>query len=275
MTHDELAESLATHLRGSTSRMVWTDLKMGSANSKRPDVFTLDRSFNLSSCAYEVKVSVADFRADITSGKWLAYRQFASRVFFATPAGLVSRDDIPAGCGWVVRNEDGAWRTMRRPTVSPQPPLGSDVWMKLLMDGIDREIDRRFRDRPPRSEWDARERALKVLGDETGKLLADRNNSQARLRAEIAATEANRAWARADYAEIQQELSENLARTTAQIAETLGLPPDTNHTEVLVQLRKRHESVRTSDQHIAVQREVKHAIKILSRLLTEPEGSNT
>ena len=33
MTHDELQEDLATHLRGNTDRMVWTNTQLGPAAS--------------------------------------------------------------------------------------------------------------------------------------------------------------------------------------------------------------------------------------------------
>lgn len=33
MTHNELAEDLAQHLRGGTGRMVWTDTQLGPSGS--------------------------------------------------------------------------------------------------------------------------------------------------------------------------------------------------------------------------------------------------
>lgn len=40
--HDELAQSLAAHLRGD-ARMIWCDLQLGPSGSPRPDVYTIDK----------------------------------------------------------------------------------------------------------------------------------------------------------------------------------------------------------------------------------------
>src|SRR6266571_2431143 len=94
-THDELAADLAGHLK-TPERMCWTDMQLGPAGSPRPDVYCIDKSFvSPFPTAYECKVSVPDFRSDVTSGKWSSYLKFAYRVFFAVPAGLVSKADVP------------------------------------------------------------------------------------------------------------------------------------------------------------------------------------
>ena len=103
MTHNDLAASLAGHLLGD-GRMVWCDMQLGPLPSPRPDVYTIDKSYrHPKPTAYEVKVSVADFRSDVTSGKWQVYRRFAGAVYFAVPAGLASPSDVPDGCGLYTR----------------------------------------------------------------------------------------------------------------------------------------------------------------------------
>ena len=95
--HDELARDLAQHLREKSDRLVWTDMQLGPAGSPRPDVYSLPCSFTrFMPIAYECKISVADFRRDVTAGKWTSYMQFAAGVIFAAPAGLVGKDDLPA-----------------------------------------------------------------------------------------------------------------------------------------------------------------------------------
>lgn len=137
-THDDLAADLAGHLRG-PGRMVWCDMQLGPQGSPRPDVYAIDRSFvKWSPTAYEVKISVADFRSDVTSGKWMSYRRYAGAVVFAVPAGLVAPADLPQGCGLMVRGEAG-WRTARKPTRQVVESLPTAAWLKLLMDGVDRE----------------------------------------------------------------------------------------------------------------------------------------
>ena len=139
--HNALAEDLAAHLRGQTDKMVWTNLPLGTVHSSRPDVVTLDRSYRVRLVAFEIKVSLSDFRRDVAEGKWNAYADVANAVYFAVPQGLVSAKDIPAGAGLYIRSESG-WKAVRKAPPSPKPTLTSDVWMKLLMDGVDRERDR-------------------------------------------------------------------------------------------------------------------------------------
>lgn len=137
MTHDEIAASLAGHLRG-PDRMVWCDLQLGPAGSPRPDVYTVDKSFvRPSPKAYEVKASVSDFRADVTAGKWQSYLAFACGVVFACEAGLLSKADVPDHCGLIeLRGE--RWRYAKRPILRPVE-IPERVWLKLLIDGVERE----------------------------------------------------------------------------------------------------------------------------------------
>jgi hypothetical protein len=140
--HDALAHDLAAHLRGMTDRRVWVDMQLGPAGSTRPDVYTIPCSFTrFMPLAYECKVSVSDFRADVTKGKYTDYLGYASGVIFACPSGLLRKDDIPAGAGLMTRGEDG-WRTVKAPTLSKCPDLPRSLWLKLLMDGERRDHER-------------------------------------------------------------------------------------------------------------------------------------
>ncbi|MDE1011120.1 MAG: hypothetical protein OSB38_36215 [Paraburkholderia fungorum] len=141
-THDGLAHDLASHLRGLSDRRVWVDMQLGAAGSTRPDVYTMPCSFSrFTPIAYECKVSVADFRADVTKGKYTDYLGYASGVIFACPAGLLKRDDIPKGAGLMTRGEDG-WHTLKAPTLSKCPELPRSLWLKLVMDGERRDHER-------------------------------------------------------------------------------------------------------------------------------------
>jgi hypothetical protein len=135
--HDELAADLAGHLFA-PDRMVWTDLQLGPQGSPRPDVYTIDKSFvRPNPTAFECKISTSDFRADVTSGKWLSYLEYAYSVTFAVPAGLVTKDQVPAMCGLIVRHEN-AWRMAKKATINPRP-IAQDALIKLLIDGVHRE----------------------------------------------------------------------------------------------------------------------------------------
>lgn len=142
ITHDGLAHSLALHLLDN-NRMVWEDIQSGIAGSVRPDVFTLQKSFSKPNpITYEIKVSVSDFRSDITKGKWQQYLKFSYGVVFAAPKGLISKDDVPKGCGLMYYNGDGLWRTVRKPTINPIASLDTDFILKLLVYGDERQSSR-------------------------------------------------------------------------------------------------------------------------------------
>lgn len=137
LSHDALARSLADHLRG-PERMVWCDLQLGRSGSPRPDVYTIFKSFmRPQPMAYECKVSTADFRADVTAGKWQSYLTYASGVYFACEAGLVLKGDVPEHCGLIVL-KDGNWRAAKKPVLRPVT-VPQDAMLKLLIDGVERE----------------------------------------------------------------------------------------------------------------------------------------
>ena len=66
------------------------------ANGRRADILALGRSGDLT--IIEIKSSVADFRAD---RKWVEYRDFADRFYFAVPATFPAAL-IPEDCGLIV-----------------------------------------------------------------------------------------------------------------------------------------------------------------------------
>lgn len=140
--HDDLANDLAGHLRGASDRRVWVDMQLGPAGSTRPDVYTMPCSFSrFTPLAYECKVSVSDFRADVTKGKYTDYLAYASGVIFACPAGLLKKEDIPKGAGLMVRGDEG-WRTLKAPSLAKCPELPRSLWLKLVMDGERRDHER-------------------------------------------------------------------------------------------------------------------------------------
>lgn len=77
LNHDDLAHNLAQHLQ-QEARMVWENIPAGCAGNVRPDVYTLQKSFSSPNpITYEVKVSLSDFRSDVTTAKWKAYLRFS------------------------------------------------------------------------------------------------------------------------------------------------------------------------------------------------------
>ena len=132
--HDQLATDLAAHL-ALPNRMVWTDMQLGPSHSSRPDVFTMQKSYTSPKpMSYEIKVSVSDFRSDVTSGKWQKYLDYSAGVYFCVPRGLIKRTDIPDHTGLMVRGDTG-WKSIKKPTLARV----SVPWMgmqKLLIDGV-------------------------------------------------------------------------------------------------------------------------------------------
>ncbi len=166
--HDALAEDLAAHLE-TPERMIWTDMQLGPSGSARPDVYSMRKSYsNPMPVTYEIKVSVSDFRSDITSGKWQKYLDFSTAVVFAVPKGLVAKDDIPKGCGLMTRSENG-WVTVRKPT-RQAVTLPQKVMLKLLIDGIERAR------RPKPTEWNrylAEKKIKAIFGEDVASAVRD------------------------------------------------------------------------------------------------------
>lgn len=174
MTHNELQDDLATHLRAGTDRMVWTNTQLGPSGSPRPDVFTVNKSFaRFRSDCYEVKVSVSDLRHDVTSGKWQSYRKFGHAVWFAFPRGMASIDLIPAECGVILRGD--SWRAARKPVAQVLDTLPREAWLKLLMTA---EVGAEEPSPRPMSWWKAEEIARKKFGVELAELFRARRGAQ-------------------------------------------------------------------------------------------------
>lgn len=134
--HDDLAADLAKHLNNS-ARMVWTDMQMGPSGSPRPDVYTMEKSYNRPRpVSYEIKVSRSDFLSDVNAAKWQKYLDFSGGVVFAVPHGLITKKEVPFECGLIVRNENG-WKTLKREKPGTGRP-DFKAMMKMVIDGVDR-----------------------------------------------------------------------------------------------------------------------------------------
>ena len=197
LSHDALAHDLAAHLAGySVPMVVWTDMQLGPSGSARPDVYTIEKTYSaLRARVFEVKVSRSDFLSDVTSGKYLRYAAFAGSITFATPAGLISKAEVPKGCGLITRSPDGVWRYQKKPTLQPTPELPQLAWLKLVIDGCARERENlRLSRIGPRSsnEWVEQRRMREKAGAELGKALVDRDHALRCLRAETESLETER-----------------------------------------------------------------------------------
>ncbi|WP_186130316.1 hypothetical protein [Burkholderia gladioli] len=271
-THNALAEDLAAHLRGASDRLVWTDMQLGPAGSPRPDVYSVPCSFaRFQPVAYECKISVADFRRDVTAGKWTSYLRFAAGVIFAAPAGLLKKDDIPSGCGLIVRGPDG-WRTLKGPTLKNMENLPRDAWVKLIIDGLPREIERqKCQGRAAIvSEWKLTHLLRAKLGDLVAEAVRDRLSAEHRLHD---ATEALKTAAKEAEDERQLILSRSRERAQrdatqidearAALAQSLGLRADAGAMQISMAC---HEAARRLNADTEIQR-LRHLIERMQMAL--------
>lgn len=131
MGHDELAESLAQSLsteewltahevclRGCEGRVDLAAVRI--RNYKRKELRV-----------YEVKATRSDFLVDIGRQKWRKYLDVAHRVYFATPAGLVRKDEIPRRAGLVVLGANG-WQTVKSAGANEPVNFDADTVLSFL-----------------------------------------------------------------------------------------------------------------------------------------------
>lgn len=231
--HNELAHDLAEHLRRNTARICWEDMQLGPAGTCRPDVYSIAHSYSkFCPIVYEVKVSISDFRADVTAGKYTKYFKYAGGVVFAVPDGLLKKTDIPDGCGLMVRKESG-WITLKGPIMRQLDNLPRDAWIKLLMDGMTREVERTQLKSRSYGSWFVERNLSKNHGEEVSRLVAQACLAKDRLASEIKYAEERAQIVRQESIDEQKRREENRRReeerlTDAQrdLAVLLGVDPD-------------------------------------------------
>ncbi|MBR8136855.1 hypothetical protein KDX02_15665 [Burkholderia cenocepacia] len=276
--HDDLAKDLAAHLRGASDRLVWTDMQLGPAGSPRPDVYSVPCSFaRFQPVAYECKISVADFRRDVTAGKWTSYLRFAAGVIFAAPAGLLKKEDIPTGCGLIVRGPDG-WRSLKGPTLKNVDNLPRDAWIKLIIDGLGRLANTNLEQLRVglHSEWSIEKTLRKRLGDIVADAMRDRLHAERRLKLAT-----DRLQGLAEEAENERRLildraKEDAKRDAAQVdgarvelARALGLPESASAARIAMACREAARRLST-DTEIRRLRQQLERIQVAIEAAAEP-----
>jgi hypothetical protein len=239
--HDDLAADLAAHLRGASDRLIWTDMQLGPSGSPRPDVYAVPCSFaRFQPIAYECKISVSDFRRDVTAGKWTSYLRYAAGVIFAAPAGLIRKEDIPQGCGLMLRGDAG-WRTVKGPTLKNVDNLPRDAWIKLLIDGISRIVNSTHDQMRAQlaNEWKVEARVRESLGNAVADAVRDVRYGEMRLQnakrqlEEAAADAEQERRLIMDRARERAHADAQLVDTSrAELAVALGLPPTARAYEI-------------------------------------------
>jgi hypothetical protein len=140
--------------------LVWQETALGStylsagcSSPPIPDVLSIARSYPGAGRheirVFEVKVSRSDFRADVRAQKYRRYFGYCHRLWFATPAGLLRLDDIPADAGWIELDPRGpVWRTRKSAPKAGRPDWTATDWFALILSGdLALRQHRRLRDR--------------------------------------------------------------------------------------------------------------------------------
>lgn len=122
--HHDLAARLAAWLR-EQGRVTWENIELrvpgvdGARQAIRPDVFSLVATYNekrLNPCVHEVKISRADFLADVArTEKRTGYSKIAEVVYYAAPQGMINVGEVPAECGLLVEVSTGQFEVLKRP----------------------------------------------------------------------------------------------------------------------------------------------------------------
>lgn len=265
--HDELASDLAAHLRAGGGQLTWENMAVGPSGTPRPDVYTMAQWGYHNPCllSYECKVSIADFRGDVTSGKWQKYLKFSQGVTFAAPHGMITAKDLPdSKCGLILRSDRG-WRHVRKPTLSALT-VGQEVWVKLLSTapntrmpnyGDAQDSSRRwYEDRAIR---EVEERARAAIGKRYGQAVAVylRAPDEAKRIVDAAKEQSQRMLKQAsDDAELV-----TAAATDAwhELALALGLKSETSHYKMV-------DAVRERAKLLSEQPAIRHLTKTMEKM---------
>lgn len=259
---------LANHLE-KPERMLWTDMQLGPAGSPRPDVFTMAKSFaHPRPMTYEIKISITDFRSDITSGKWQKYLDFSSGVYFACPAGMITKADIPKGCGLILRSEKG-WHTAKAPTLQAVK-LPQDTMMKLLIDGIERHTPER-RGAFFQSFID-RKIASQILGQDVANAVRDLQGVRSRQlliqsdidrRLDVAKAQVEKRLSVAD--DVEKKCMQEVVAARAELAEILGVSDIKNRYQMTDAIDNLKSQLSKDDQITAIRRFIESTEASLNR----------
>jgi hypothetical protein len=107
--HSITAEQIISALAARAGDGIWASELAFSGGARRCDFWTIspNGSAGYQAIAYEVKVSRADFRRD-SHAKQREARLFSDRFYYATPPGLVAKEEVPDWAG-LIEFDGQAW----------------------------------------------------------------------------------------------------------------------------------------------------------------------
>lgn len=79
------------------------------------DLSKVNRPGSLYPLVHEVKVSRADFLADMANpGKRAGYARLCDALYYACPLGVIDPGDMPANCGLVLESSPGVFEIAKK-----------------------------------------------------------------------------------------------------------------------------------------------------------------
>ncbi len=142
--HHDLGERLAADLR-ERGLLTWLNVEFVNPDwteprrwgAVRPDVFACLPSLkarNAAPAIYEVKVSRADFLADLAKPeKREAYAALAEAVYYCCPDGIASKGEVPDGFGLICEVEEGRFELRKKARRTKGFVLATDTAMTLMV----------------------------------------------------------------------------------------------------------------------------------------------
>lgn len=142
--HHELGERLAAHLRDKGFH-TWVNVEFSNPDWKqprrwgvvRPDVFACLpalKARNAAPAIYEVKVSRADFLADLAKPeKREAYAVLAEAVYYCCPDGMIDKAEVPDGFGLLCEVAEGQFELRKKARRAKCFELATDTAMTLMV----------------------------------------------------------------------------------------------------------------------------------------------
>lgn len=177
--HDDLAEDLAIAIGPTPFLNVHLGSNWLQEHVQRADVVTVKPSYTRFCVAiYEVKVSRADFLGDLRAEKWRGYLPHCHRIYFAVPAGMVKKDEVPPEAGLIVRGPNG-WQVQKgappREVEIPDFTLLSMIFVRQRMPLRHRNISQKLDAFGRSASWklDQKQQA-RLLGKELADAYAKR-----------------------------------------------------------------------------------------------------
>jgi hypothetical protein len=128
-----LTDSLIEFLRKSDWITV-REVQVQGMESGRVDVAAIRPSqfVNKELRGYEVKVSHADFMADVRESKFRKYLGVFHRVYFAAPSGLLRKGEIPPDAGLITYQADKGWQVVKHAPLNKPANLDVDAMLSLI-----------------------------------------------------------------------------------------------------------------------------------------------